>query len=147
MSNELAIRHGISIPPCTPKELAKMDMLIEVLHDINPGASTKDVPTEHFCHAGCYVRTCLFPKGIVCAAVKIIVPTVVIICGKGTVFCGDKKTYVDGYYVMRGEAPRQMAFLAEEDTYATMFYATDKTDPVACEEEFTDQTDLLLTRR
>lgn len=124
-----------------------MTKLISVLNEINPDATVEDVPTEHFIHAGCYVRTCMVPKGIICAAVEIIVPTVVVICGKGTAFCGDKKCEIDGYYVMRGEAPRQMAFLAEEDTYFTMFYATDKTNPIDCEEEFTDQTDLLLTRR
>lgn len=147
MSSEIAFRKSDVIPPCKPEELRKMTKLIEFLNGINPNASTKDVPTEHFIHAGCYVRTCMVPAGIVCAAVEIIVPTVLVICGRGTAYCGDKKCEIDGFYVMRGEAPRQMAFSAEKDTYMTMFYATDKTDPVDCEEEFTDQTDLLLTRR
>ncbi len=143
MTTEITLQNNAFIPACSQEELALMRKLNEFLKE-QPQA---EVPTDHFIHAGVYVRTCLARAGIIFTAAEIKIPTVVVICGKGTLFCGDKKARVDGYFVLRGAAHRQIAFKAEEDTYFTMFYATSKDSPEDCEYEFTDQTDELLTRR
>lgn len=143
MTTEITLHNNELIPPCTKDELAKMNELNDFLRTF-PQA---ELPTEQFIHAGCYVRTCLAKKGIIFGAVEIKVPTVLIVCGKGDLYCGDKKARIDGYLVLRGSAHRQVAFKAEEDTFFTMIYATDKEKPEDCEFEFTDQTDQLMTRR
>ncbi len=131
------------IPSCSPTELATMCKVNDVIRTF----PQVDVPTDHFVHAGCYARTCVVKAGVLMGAVEIIVPTILIVSGHCEIFNGGKKAIVDGYVVLRGAPHRQVAVKAIEDTYMTMIYATDKTDPVACEEEFTDQTDQLFTRR
>lgn len=143
MTLEITLKSNDIIPACSKNDLEKMQQLTEFVETLDQ----VDVPTDHFIHAGCYVRTCLARKGVLFTAAEIKVPTVVVINGKGTIFSGGKKARVNGYLVLRGEAHRQIAYVAEEDTYFTMFYATKKTNADDCEFEFTDQADKLITRR
>lgn len=141
--NVVVFKNADLIPSCSENELATMREVNDVIRTF----PQVDVPTDHFVHAGCYARTCVVKAGILMGAAEIIVPTVLVVSGKCEIFNGGKKAIVDGFVVLRGEPHRQVAVKAITDTYMTMIYATDKTDPVACEEEFTDQTDQLFTRR
>lgn len=143
MTTEITLRSNDLIPACDKEGLAHMERFASFLQTV-PQA---DMGTDHFVFAGCYVRTIKAEKGTVFAGGQVTIPTVLVICGKGKLFCGQRKAHVDGYYVLRGEAHRQVAFIAEEDTYFTMFYATEKDNPIDCEEEFTDHPDKLITRR
>lgn len=141
--NVVVFKNADLIPSCSENELATMRGVNDVIRTF----PQVDVPTDHFIHAGCYARTCLVKAGVLMGAAEIIVPTVLVVSGKCEIFNGGKKAIVDGFVVLRGEPHRQVAVKAITDTYMTMIYATDKTDPVDCEEEFTDQTDQLFTRR
>jgi len=141
--NVVVFKNADLIPSCSENELATMREVNDVIRTF----PQVDVPTDHFVHAGCYARTCVVKAGVLMGAAEIIVPTVLVVSGKCEIFNGGKKAIVDGFVILRGEPHRQVAVKAITDTYMTMIYATDKTDPVACEEEFTDQTDQLFTRR
>lgn len=144
MSEQVAVyKNSDLIPPCTQGELAKMREFNEILR----GYPQEEVPTDHFIHAGCYARTCVVRAGVLMGAVEIVVPTVLIVSGHCEIYNGGKKAVVNGYVVLRGSPHRQVAVKAYTDTYMTMIYATDKTNPVDCEFEFTSQTDELITRR
>lgn len=144
MSEQVAVyKNSDLIPPCTATELARMREFNARLREF----PQEEVPTDHFIHAGVYARTCVVRAGVLMGAVEIVVPTVLIVSGHCEIYNGGKKAVVNGYVVLRGGPHRQVAVRAYTDTYMTMIYATDKTNPVDCEEEFTDQTDLLLSRR
>lgn len=108
----------------------------------------REIPTDQFVHAGCYVRTCCIPKDTVLIGAPIKIPTVVIVCGDCEVStCGGEGRRLTGYRVFRGASGRQQCFIAYQDTMVTMIFGTDKTDLSECEEAFTDYFDDLLSRR
>lgn len=129
--------------PSTAGGIAEVKAL-EVLNLERPPA---EVPTEHFIHAGCYVRTCRIPAGVLLTSALIKVPTVVIIHGNVVVRADGESRLVRGSAVLRGMAGRKVAYFAETDTEITMVYATRQASPEDCEPEFTDEFDQLLTRR
>ncbi len=143
MSEVVTYKNADLIPSCTSEELEKVRKFNSALREF-PQA---EVPTDHFIHAGCYARSCVVKAGVVMGAVEIKVPTILIVSGRCDIFNGGKKAEVDGYVVLRGAPHRQVVVRAYTDTYMTMLYATEKTNPLDCEEEFTDQTDELITRR
>lgn len=120
---------------------------VQVLEALNLAKPPANVPTEHFIHAGCYVRTCHIPAGVVLTSALIKVPTVVIIHGSVLVRTDGETHPVRGSAVLRGMAGRKVAYFAETDTEITMVYATRKAVPEDCEPEFTDEFEQLLTRR
>ena len=143
MNDVSTYKNADLIPSCTASELAKVREFNSALREF-PQA---EVPTDHFVHAGCYARSCVVKAGVVMGAVEIIVPTILIVSGHCIIYNGGKKEEINGYVVLRGAPHRQVVIHAFTDTYMTMLYATSKTNPDECEEEFTDQTDELITRR
>lgn len=129
--------------PTTAAGIAEVKSL-EVFNETMPPA---DVPTEHFIHAGCYVRTCRIAAGVLLTSALIKVPTVVIISGDVVVRTDGESHRVTGYTVLRGMAGRKVAYHALQDTVITMIYATQNAVPEDCEPEFTDEFENLLTRR
>lgn len=105
-----------------------------------------DIQTEQFLHAGCYVRTCLVPKGVAIESALIKIPTTVIISGDCLIFDGKARQQITGYRIIKANAPRRAVWLAVEDTFITMFFATKNTTLEECEKEFTDEYQLLQTR-
>ena len=129
------------LPPSTPSDLQALNRVTSYLLRQKP----VDLPVEHFLHAGAYVRTCLVPKGAAIVGALIKVPTVVIVSGHCQVTAGPSIKAIDGYAVLRAEAGRRQCFVALEDTFITMAFASQAKTVAEAEKEFTDEWDLLTT--
>ena len=100
--------------------------------------------TNHFLHAGCYVRTCLIKQGGMIGSALIKVPTVVIISGCIVASNGEDRTVYSGYKILKGSAFRRAVWCALKDTYITMFFATNAKNVTDATKEFTDEWESLL---
>lgn len=106
-----------------------------------------DPETEHLFHAGLYARTVHIPAGAVMTGALIKIATVLIVSGRVTVFTEGEPLQIDGYRVLAGAAGRKQAFMAHDDTWLTMLFATDVSDVAEAEAQFTDEAGLLLSRK
>jgi len=103
--------------------------------------------THHVLHGGVYARTMMIHAGQQITSTLIKVPTVLTICGDCEVLAGDGNTYhVQGFQVLAASAGRKQAYIAHEDTFVTMAFATDAKTIEEAEEQFTDEADRLLSR-
>ena len=109
--------------------------------------SEAPIEVEHFLWAGCYVRTILLRKGEIGAGAFIKIPTVVIVSGNCKVVVGDHLEEISGYSVLRGMDGRRQVFSAFDDTYITMFFASNAATVEEAEKEFTDEWQLLTNNR
>lgn len=137
-----ALAPATALPPCSPDDLALAMAMRERVDEL----PQIDIPTEHFFHAGEYVRTCLVPAGVVLCGAVIKIPTVVIVSGHCFMQVGAETKEIDGYRVLRGAAGRAQTFRAVTDTYITMSFATTAESLEAAEQEFTDEFEKLLSR-
>ncbi len=128
------------------EKLEKFTQFLEAFRDAHP-ESEVDVETEHHLHAGVYSRTIFVPKGTLVAGVQIQVATQLVFCGKGQFTDGKTVRHIDGYVVMEGSPKRRAGFLSEEDTYMTMFFASNAKTVHEAEEEFCSEPERLGTRR
>ena len=106
-----------------------------------------DIPTDHVFHAGLYARTIKIPAGVMLTGAQIKIPTVLIISGDTLVYGEDGPVRYTGYHVCTGQGGRKQAFLAIEDTFLTMLFATNATTTDAAERQFTDEYELLFSRK
>ncbi|MNJ15212.1 hypothetical protein D3C77_94540 [compost metagenome] len=131
------------LPTMNSDEVAKVRALESHL------AQMPQVPitTQHHFHAGVYARTIRIPAGVMLTGALIRIPTLLILSGHATVFIGGEACELAGYHVLPGQAGRKQAFLAHTDTDLTMTFATQAKTVEQAEEEFTAETNLLLSRR
>lgn len=106
-----------------------------------------DVHTEHFLHDGVYVRTVRLDAGVVLVGALIKIPTVLIVSGKTKVFTGDGWIDLAGYHVIPAEAGRKQMFVTLEPTEITMIFRTDAKTVEQAEEKFTDEHEMLMSRK
>lgn len=144
MTNELAV---YDIKPITEKQnqilLDGYDRLRERNNEQEIDEN-KVLDTNHFLHAGCYVRTCLIKQGGMIGSALIKIPTVVIINGSVVCSNGEDRTCYSGYKILKGSAFRRAVWCALEDTYITMFFATNAKNVTDATKEFTDEWESLL---
>ena len=105
------------------------------------------IPTDHVFHAGMYARTIKIPAGVVLTGAQIKIPTILIISGDALVYGENGATRYAGYHVALGGAGRKQAFYALRDTYLTMLFPTDATTADEAERQFTDEYELLFSRK
>jgi len=113
------------------------------------------IPTEHLLHGGMYARTVrLVPASfavedqIVFTSVCIKIPTVLILHGPGAILTDDGWMPVAGYNVIAGSAGRESVFVTHgQPVEATMLFPTAAKTVEEAEREFTDETELLFSRR
>lgn len=106
------------------------------------------IATHHLFHAGLYARTITIPEGVVLTGALIKRATVLILNGDASVATGDEAAIrFTGYNVLPASPNRKQAFVAHSDTQLTMLFATDAQDVAEAEEQFTDEADLLFSRR
>lgn len=105
------------------------------------------IPTDHVFHAGVYARTVMVPAGAVITGVLINIPTLLIVNGDAVLHTERGPVEVDGYNVIPAAAGRKQALFAISDTHLTMIFATAARDIDAAEREFTDETDILMSRK
>jgi hypothetical protein len=104
------------------------------------------IDTDHVLHGGQYTRTILVPAGVMITGALIKIATTLVICGDCWVYIGDAVIRVNGYQVLAASAGRKQAFIANQDTYITMSFATDATSIEEAEDAFSDESHLLLSR-
>lgn len=106
-----------------------------------------EVTTEHVFHAGMYARTVRLPADHVLTGVFIKIPTMVIVHGDAAVYTGEGTLELTGYNVLAASAGRKQVFVSRTDTHITMIFPTSAKSIEQVESEFTDEVDLLLSRR
>lgn len=106
-----------------------------------------DIATQHVFHAGMYARTIMIPAGVMLTGALIKIATMLIVQGDAIVYIGDRSIELKGYHVVPASAGRKQAFVAMADTYLTMIFPTDATEIADAEDEFTDEADMLMSRR
>lgn len=104
------------------------------------------VSTHHQIHGGIYTRTICIPAGYAMTGALVKVPTTLCISGDLTVFTGMDELRVTGYAVIPGSPGRKQAVYAHSDTWVSMSFPTQAKTVEAAECEFTDETDILLSR-
>lgn len=105
------------------------------------------IPVNHVLHAGMYARTVMIPAGVMITGALIKVATALIVSGDATVYVGAKTIRLTGYNVMSSGAMRKQAFLAHADTHLTMIFPSSASTVEEAEDEFTDEAELLSSRR
>ncbi len=126
--------------------LAAINGLQDAMISANVDEST-DVPMDHFIHGGIYTRTVWLREGVVLVGALIKVPTTLIISGKTRVFVGGGWIELEGYHIIQALAGRKQVFITHTPTVITMSFRTDADTVEEAEEEFTDETEMLRSRR
>lgn len=106
-----------------------------------------EIKTEHAFHAGLYARTIKIPAGCALSGAEITVDTVLILSGHATMSVDGGSVELDGYHVIQASAQRKQAFLAHADTYLTMIFHTKASTVEDAENEFTNEPNMLGSRR
>lgn len=105
------------------------------------------IETDHIFHAGMYARTIMIPANTVLTGALIKIPTLLIMQGDVTVYIGGESVDYIGYNILKGGANRKQAFFARTDTMLTMIFPTEAKTIENAENEFTNEADMLITRR
>lgn len=106
------------------------------------------IKTSHILHAGMYSRTIIIPADIVMTGALVKIPTLLFISGVVLVSRGDDQgLHINGHAVLPASAGRKQAFVTSAETSVTMVFPTDATTVEQAEAEFTDDTDMLFSRR
>lgn len=143
MNNSLSLPDITSIPSMSEAEVSyAKDIEKEMLK-----APQTAITTNHILHAGVYTRTILLPKG--CAIVGALIKRSVnlIISGHADVYIGTEWRVYEGFVATTAKANRKQMYYAKEDTYISMFFATSAKTVEEAEAEFTDEADLLVSRK
>jgi hypothetical protein len=132
------------IQPMTPDAIAcvsELEQRILALPQVR-------IHTQHVLHAGMYVRTIVIPGGVVLTGALIKRATVVVVSGDALVSRGDEEGFrITGTVALPASAGRKQAFVAYADTAVTMAFPTSAKTVEEAEAEFTDDTEMLMSRR
>ena len=137
----------IDPPKCIP---ATPDKALKAIRAWEREALKQDqVPlqTTHNLHAGIYSRTVRIPAGVVITGTLIKIPTVLTIVGNMQISIGGAVYEIDGLTTFDCAAGRKQVMAARSDCYVTMAFATNAKTVEEAEEEFTDEADMLLSRK
>lgn len=132
-----------SFPAMSAADVEKVGRLEANLRDMEQ----VPIQTTHHFHAGLYARTIRIPKGVVITGALIRIPTMLIVSGHVTVFIGGDTIELHGYHVLPASAGRKQVFLAHADTDLTMLFPSCAKTVEEAEAEFTDETELLMSRQ
>lgn len=106
-----------------------------------------DLKGEHFLHAGLYSRTITIPKGNILTGAMIKIATVLIISGDLQFWTGHEWKRLKGYHVIPAEKNRKQLGYAQEETFATMLFASAAKNVKDAEKEFTEDYARLIPAR
>jgi hypothetical protein len=133
---------GKAVPATTPEAM-------EIVNRVEAKMRTMpqiDVKTEHILHAGMYARTVKLAARVAIVSVLIKVPTILTVNGKCRVFAGEAWRDFDGYHVIPASAGRKMIYVTFAPTDITMVFPSKAKTIEEAEREFTDESDLLISR-
>ncbi len=144
MTKDLVLQKDNLIPAMSEESIGKVQEVQDKLLSLPQVYLT----TDHIIHAGVYVRTIMIPKGVAITGALIKRSVNLSISGHCLVYLGeDEVREFKGYGVCTAMAHRKQAFVAQEDTFLTMFFATDAKTVEEAENEFTDEAELLMSRQ
>lgn len=133
-----------AIAPMTPAAIARvaeLEQRILALPQI-------EIHTHHVLHAGMYARTIMIPAGTVLTGALVKCATLLVISGDVLVSRGDDEGMrITGTEVLPASAGRKQVFATYTDTYVTMAFPSSARTIEEAEAEFTDDTDMLFSRR
>ena len=139
-------------PTIAPMSQAAIDRVRQI-EAVNLTRPQTELHFEHDLHAGMYARTMIVPElaadeVCVITAVLIKVPTLVIACGDALVYVGENEPLrLTGYSVIQAAAGRRQAFIAQSGFRLTMIFPTTAETVEEAENEFTDEAEMLQSRR
>ena len=142
MSNELVAIHEY-LPSMSEHSISK----VRQIEALNAQVPQIDIGTSHVIHGGMYSRTIMIPAGVLLTGALIKIATLLIVQGDVLVYIGDKTIELSGYNVLPASANRKQAFVTKTDTYLTMIFPTDARNIKDVEMEFTDESDVLISRK
>jgi putative AlgH/UPF0301 family transcriptional regulator len=105
------------------------------------------IATEHIIHGGMYTRTVRVPAGIIFTGSLVKRATMLIVNGCVAMVLNDGVTNLNGYNVIPASAGRKQVFVTGGPVELTMMFPTAAKTVEEAEAEFTDEADLLLSRR
>lgn len=105
-----------------------------------------DLPTTQVLHAGMYARNMFVATGVTVTGAFMKCPTMLIISGHMLVYIGSETVEFKGYHIIPAGANRKQAGYAVTDTNVTMLFPTKAKTIEEAEEEFTDETNKLMSR-
>lgn len=129
-----------------PTTLAEVEKLTALQERMIP-LPQAPIHTDHVLHAGMYSRTITMPPNCPLVGALIKIPTLVITVGDGFVYVNGHWKEVRGYQVVPGCKGRKQAFYSVGPLIITMIFATQARTVEEAEREFTDEHELLLSRR
>lgn len=132
-----------SFPAMSAADVDKVGRLESHLRDMEQVPIT----TTHHFHAGLYARTIRIPQGVVITGALIRVATMLIVSGHVTAFIGGDTIELCGYHILPASAGRKQVFFAHADTDLTMLFPSRARTVEEAEAEFTDETELLMSRQ
>ncbi|CAN5192002.1 hypothetical protein BH10PSE6_BH10PSE6_16910 [soil metagenome] len=132
------------IPAMSPAAIDKVRQL-EQLAGAQPQVP---IVTGHVIHGGLYARTICLPAGVMITGALVKRATLLIVSGDARAYIGDDEPLrLQGYTVLPASAGRKQAFVALADTHLTMLLPTQARTVEDVEREFTDEIEILLSRR
>jgi hypothetical protein len=106
-----------------------------------------EIKTEHLVHGGMYARTIFIPAGTLLTGAMMNVDNICVMSGDISVTTDEGTVRMTGFHIVPASAGFKRAGFAHADTYWTTLMPTDKTDVSEIEDEMTDESDMLQTRR
>lgn len=135
----------------TPRIPAMTSAAIDKVRQLEALASEQkqvEITTEHVIHGGMYARTICIPAGTMITGALVKRATLLIVQGDALAYIGDDEPMrLQGYTVLPASAGRKQAFVAIEPTHLTMILPTAARTVEEAEAEFTDEVEILLSRR
>jgi hypothetical protein len=106
-----------------------------------------DLSTTNLIHAGMCARTIFIPAGVMLTGALTNLDNICITSGDITVTTDDGTVRFTGYHVLPATKGNKRAGIAHADTYWTTVWKTDLTDITEIEDEMTNESDMLQSRK
>lgn len=106
-----------------------------------------DFGTTNVVHGGMCARTIFLPKGTILTGALTNVKNIMIAAGDITVTTDEGPKRLTGFHVIPASAGFKRAGISHADTYVTMVWPTKLTNIQDIEDELTDESEMLQTRR
>jgi len=105
------------------------------------------IATGHVLHGGMYARTVRLKAGIVITGALIKRATLLVIQGSVLMLLNGRLQEFEGYNIIPAAAGRKQVFVTRGDVAMTMIFPTKARTVKGAEAEFTNEAELLLSRR
>ena len=132
-----------TLPTSPPEMVAKVTALEKIIQE----RPQVEIRTEHTFHAGMYARTVRVPAGVVFTSVLIKRATLLILNGVCDILAGSQGRRMEGYHVLSAAAGRKQVYISRSNLELTMIFPTEAKTVEEAEAEFTDEADILLSRK